>query len=179
MDLLVLENWDLSCFVLSLIFLTLLHAQLWWLSSSAAHSFTGRKLFEISHQALLPPDCFQQLNSSWQINARCVTSISWSNPTLPCLCVLWWTLASTNCRFSYLPVLQAAFIRPQTSLIHTCLCSLFYGFGRTEILTAFFSITTALPGDKHATVRLYGLPQTASLFDTSFWQTSLWYKDGQ
>lgn len=96
------------------------------LSSSAAHLFTGGKLpfCEISNQALLPPDCFQQHNNTWQVNARCTTSTSWNNPTLPCLGVLWWTLASTNCRFSYLWVLQAAFIPPQTSPTHTCSCSL-------------------------------------------------------
>lgn len=63
---------------------------------------------------------------------------------------------------------------------HLLTFSLVMALGKhKQILTAFFSITTALPGDKHITVRLYRLPQTASLFNTSFWQTSLWYKDGQ
>lgn len=63
---------------------------------------------------------------------------------------------------------------------HLLMFSLAMALGKhKQILTAFFSTTTALPGDKHTTVRLWRLPQTASLFNTSFWQTSLWYKVGQ
>lgn len=149
-------------------------------SSSAAHLFRGEKLSfcEISHRALLPPDCFQQHNSTWQINARCITSISWNNPAMPLCSLVNFGINQLQIQLlTSSPGFHSSLDQPNS---HLLVLSLVMALGKhKQILTAFFSTTTALPAGKQATVRLCRLPQTASLFNTSFWQTSLWYKVGQ
>lgn len=132
------------------------------LASAAGHLFTGKKLpfCEKPHQATLLTGCFQQHTTTWQINARSIMNISWNNPTLPCLCLLWRTLASTNCIFSYLPVSPGCFHsspnQPNSRLLMFFLVTAlgkhkFFVFNLAWYLTSFSSNTAALSSGKHTT----------------------------
>lgn len=108
MVVLMVETLELRYFISSLIFFTLFHARLWLIASWPLLL----PIYSLAGNLPLLTGCFQQHNTTWQIKARYIMNISWNNPTVPCLRLLWWTLASNNGIFSCLPVLQAAFTPP-------------------------------------------------------------------
>lgn len=175
MDLLLWETLDRSCFILSLIFLILSmlicgnSPLLLPICSQAGNSCFVK--YPIRHVATwLLPAAQQHLTDKWQIYHK--HQLKQSHPALP-LCSLV-NFGTNQLQIKLLTSSPGCFhSSPDQPNSHLLMFSPVTALGKHKLyLRAFFSITTALPGDKHTTLGLCKLPQTASLFNTSFCQTS-------
>lgn len=119
MNVLMVETLELRCFILSLIFFTLLHARLWLIASWPLLL----PIYLLAGNLPLLTGCFQQHSTTWQIKARYIIEhqLKQSHSALPPPSLV--NFGIKQWHIQLLTSSPGCFHSPLTSPIHNYSCS--------------------------------------------------------